>query len=295
MGRLLKLELKKAICSKYFLMGTGLLLLFALLSAWYMTENWMNYNPYLILNGSPYFVDGEYVANPDIALFSFYGAWVGNDKISLAAVVFFKMIPIAAAIPYAWTFCREYKSGYLKNVASRVNKKKYIIAKAIAVFISGALAILIPLVVNVLITSAFIPSIPPYVVDTLYNYITHGSLFADYYFNNPMLFVVLYIIFDAVYGGIFALLSFALSFYIKNVFFALFFPFMTSLVLGYLNSNLWLNLPGRIPRTINPGDFVEIIHLGGYIVWWVVLIVTAVLLVFIALTIWLKGLRNEIF
>ena len=293
MRKLIKMEMKKAICSKFFLMGMGFLLLFALLSAWYMVENWMLYNPDIVLS-ERFYIDGKYVKNPDIALFSFHGAWIGGEILSLASMVFFRLVPIAAAIPYGWTFCRELKSGYMKNVASRVNKKKYIFAKALAVFTSGALAVLIPLIVNVLLVSAFIPYNDPYVTDSAYNYTDYGQLWSDIYFNNQLLFVILHLLLDGLYGGIFALLSFSVSFYIKNVLAAMFFPFIATLVLGYLNSNLWTNLPGRMPRCINPVDFIAPLH-GGITVWWIVLLVTAILLSFIIATIVLKGFKDEVF
>ena len=111
MGKLIKLEMKKAIYSKFFLMGLALLLLFALLSAWYIIECNGNYNPERITS-SLITEDGSFYMNPDISLYGFYHGWIGADVISIAGNVFFKIIPIAAAIPYGWTFCREYKSGY---------------------------------------------------------------------------------------------------------------------------------------------------------------------------------------
>ena len=292
MKKLLKIELKKAICSKFFLLGLSLLMIFAIFSAMYMVENWSAYNPGYI-NERYVNIDGSFKANPDIALFSFYKAWLGADTLSIAAMVFFKIVPIAAAIPYGWTFCREYKSGYLKNIACRTDKKKYILAKSTAVFISGALVVLLPMIINIMVTSALIPAPAPYVSDTYYTYTSFGYMWSDIFFDQPALYVALYVIFDAFYGGIFALLSFAVSFYVKNVFITLFSPFLICLGLGYLNSNIWSNFPMRVERSVCPMDFLPALQ-GGVTVWWIVLIVTAVLLLFIFGTVFIKGYRDEI-
>ncbi|MBE6731810.1 MAG: hypothetical protein E7564_08995 [Ruminococcaceae bacterium] len=293
MSKLIKLEMKKAICSKFFLMGLALLLLFALLSAWYIIECNGNYNPEKITN-SLIMENGSFYMNPDISLYGFYKGWVGADVLSIAGNVFFKIIPIAAAIPYGWTFCREYKSGYLKNIASRVDKKKYIIAKSLAVFTSGALVVLIPLIVNIMLVSSFLPLADSIVDNVIYNYISFGYLWADLFFTHPFTYVILYVMLDVLYGGIFALLSFAISFYVRNVFAALFFPFIATLIMGFIEKNIWTNIPGEIYKVINPVSFLPS-NQNNVIVWWMVLLVTSVLCAFILATIIFKGCRDEIF
>ena len=122
MKKLIKMELKKAICSKLFLLGFLLLLLFAMLSAWFMIENRVSYNPDMILS-EVYYENGKFKTNPDLPLFGFYNSWVGGEVISLAQSLFYNLLPIGAAIPFAWSYHTERKNGYLKNIASRTDKK----------------------------------------------------------------------------------------------------------------------------------------------------------------------------
>ena len=59
--------------------------------------------------------------------------------------------PIFAVLPATILFCDDYNSGYLKNILSRVKKKKYIKESVICSSISGGLAIFIPTCINIII------------------------------------------------------------------------------------------------------------------------------------------------
>lgn len=294
MKNLLKNELRKAIISKYFLLGLALLLLFAMLSGMFMYENRVNYNPNSILKHA---LDesGNYRTNPDLPIFSFYNSWVGGEAITLYQTIFFYLLPVGAAIPFAWSYHTEKKSGYLKNIASRINKKKYFTAKTIAVFISGALVVLIPLVMNILFVSAFVPSTMPFTGYIAYNYIGVSDMFADLYFSNPVLYVALYVLIDTIYGGIFALLSFAVSFYIKNIFVVLFLPFIMVIATGYIRNLAMQKVSGYLFVEFNPVIYLHSIMHGGVRYWWVIFGIAAILLVFSLCTIFIRGFRNEIF
>ncbi len=143
MSNMFKLELKRAICSKTFFFGTALLTIFAVCSALYMIESQGGYNPNYLYEHC--MENGKYIYNPDFPLVSVYTSWVGADRVSLAYSLFYNLLPIGAAIPFAWSYHSEKKCGYLKNIATRINKKYYYISKTIAVFTSGTLAVLIPM------------------------------------------------------------------------------------------------------------------------------------------------------
>ena len=295
MKNIIKLELKKAIISKFFLMGLAILLLFAILSGIYMLENRVSYNPNDITSLEYYFENGKFKTNPDLSLYGFYNSWVGGEALSLFQSLFFNLLPIGAAIPFAWSYHTERKSGYLKNIASRTDKKKYFIAKTIAVFISGALVVLIPLIVNIALVSAFVPSIDPFAGYTFYNYHYVGEMWIEYYFTNPALYVSLYVLFDALYGGIFALLSFATAFYIKNILAVLFLPYCLTMVVGYLQNIIIANGWFDVTYTISPSYYLHSLMYGGSRIEWVIISITLFLLTFSLGSIFVRGFNDEIF
>lgn len=289
-GRVVTIELRKAFVSKKFLLGMALLLIFSILSAVYMIEGRAGYNPRGILESMK---DGEFTRNPTLSLITFYNSWVGGDELSLAAALFYTLLPVGAALPFGWSYYVERKNGYLKNIYSRVSKKTYLTGKAIAVFLSGAAVVSISLVVNILLVLAKIPLITPFVWYNLYNHVYFGSLWSDLYFSAPGLYVLLYALLDVFYGGIFALLSFAVGFYFRNIFAVLFSPFLFMVVISYMERVIQSNITNRVPVEFVPTQFLH--PQGSYfqIMAWTVLLVTALLLAFSLLTIYFRGVRHE--
>lgn len=295
MKNLIKMELKKAIFSKFFLMGLAVLLLFSVMSGIYMVENRVDYNPEIITTDEYYFENGKFVMNPDLPLFGFYNSWVGGEALSLFQVIFYYLLPVGAIIPFAWSYHTERKNGYLKNIASRIDKKKYFIAKAMAVFTSGSLVVLISLIVNIAIVSAFVPAIEPFATYTFYNYIYIGDMWVDYYYSNPALYVALYVMLDTLYGGIFALLSFATAFYVKNIFAVMFLPFISVVAVGYIRDLSITYTTAEVFYEFNPITYLHSLMYGGQREWWVIWGIALILLLFSLCTIFIRGFRDEIF
>ncbi len=295
MRKLLKTELKKAIFSKTFLLGAGLLTLFAVLSALYMIEGTVGYNPDYLYESC--MENGEFTGNPSFPLTSLYSSWLGGDRVSLMYSLFFNLMPVGAAIPFAWSYHCERKCGYLKNIATRINKKYYYISKTVAVFVSGALAVLISYIVNILMVSAFIPYYDPWIGYNFYNLVYFGTLWSDLFFTNPTLHMILYVVLNALYGGIFALLSFAVSFYIRNYVGILIAPFLLMLAAGYAESSIYNNFFKNVfPLTeYVPTYFLHSRSIRYSGTFWSVLLVTIILFAFIFATIYFKGKKNEIY
>lgn len=292
MRKTLKIELKKALCSKYFVLGLCLLMLFAILSAVYMIENRAGYNPDSI---NHYLKDGKLTRNPDLPLFGFYSAWIGGEDLSLAYILFYTLLPVGAALPFGWSYYTERKSGYLKNIASRIDKRTYLFSKAIATFAVGMLVVLLPLLVNVFLVSAFVPTCDPFAGYTFYNHVYFGNLWVDLYFTHPFLHMVLYILLDTLYGGIFALFSLAISFYLKNIFAVVFIPFLLMLVAGYVERIAITGFPDRIPIEFVPTQFLHASAAQAQVMGWAVILVTLLILGFSLLTVGIRGSKDEIF
>lgn len=289
-GNVVGVELKKAFCSKKFLLGMALLLLFSVLSATYMIEGRAGYNPDAIFDGMK---NGKYARNPDLPLFTFYNSWIGGDDLSLAATLFYTLLPIGAALPFGWSYYVEQKNGYLKNIYARVDKKVYLAGKSIAVFLSGAAVVAISLLVNLLLVWAKIPLITPFAGYNLYNHIYFGTLWSDFYFFAPGLYVFLYAMLNVIYGGIFALLSFAVGLYFRNVFAVIFSPFLLMIVASYVEGVLFNNRADFVPTEWVPTLFLHPQGIHFQTMSWVVASVTVLLLAFSLLTIYFRGVHRE--
>lgn len=279
MKEMLKIEWKKAFFSKSFLAGLLLLTIFSFLSAVYMIENWSGYNPEHIYEF--YMQNGEFISNPILPVYSFFNAWLGGDTLSLANTMFFFFLPIGAALPYAWSFYTEQKCGYIKNIVTRTSRKNYYAAKGITVFCSGAAVVFIPYVFNVLLVTAYIPYYEPWAGYNLYNSVNFGTMWSDLFFRNPMLHMILYILLNTLYGGIFALLSFSVSCFIKKMIPIIFTPFLAMLLCGYAETAIYerflnekLMLLELIPTRFLHARATHYLTMG-----WAVVLVTMILLI----------------
>ena len=288
MKKQLKIELKKAIFSPYFLFGLGILILFAVLSAIYIIEKNGGYTEAIK-------ADTAYAYNPDLPLFSFFTSWIGAERMSLSYTLFYNLMPIGAALPFAWSFCNERKSGYIKNIVTRDNKKNYYKAKTFAIFVSGMLAVLIPLVINILIVSAKMPLYKPFAGYNFYNCVYFGDMFAELYYTSPGLHVFMYVALSTLYGGLFAILGAACSFYISNIFSAVLFPFVMMFIFAYTEHAFQgYMFAGDIVELI-PTQFLHASTLYANSSGIVVVAVTIVILTFSFFTIYFKGVKNEIY
>lgn len=64
---------------------------------------------------------------------------------------------------------RRKNSGYMRQMLVRAGEKSYLTAKFLATFIAGGLAMVVPLIINFMLTAMFIPAITPVpTYDTMY-------------------------------------------------------------------------------------------------------------------------------
>ena len=183
---------------------------------------------------------GEVQGNPMITAVSLYCNWLGADVTSFATSAFFFLFPIIAVMPYGWSMAGEIKSGYTKNVISRIPRKVYFFFKYFAAFVSGALAVMIPLLLSFLLMSLVLPALH---MENIYPYgvIGERSMWAELYYSNPFLYSMLYVLLDGVFSGLTACISMVLAFFTRSRVSVVLMPFFLMLLLDYIDTNV---LPG---------------------------------------------------
>lgn len=205
---IVKLEISKAIKNKFFLTTLIIALIFTLLSAWYMIDLYYYTQNAMRIHGI--------TGNPMTPAFSLFNHWVSGESTSFGFTLFFTLLPLLAVLPYGWSYFIEYKSGYLKQVVVRSSKLQYFLAKYIATFMAGGLVVCIPLVINLLVVACFIPAITPSPMYALYYSIAHVSMWSQFFYSQPLFFVILYLMLTFIFGGLFATMSLSISFFCKN-------------------------------------------------------------------------------
>jgi len=153
-----------------------------------------------------------------------YTNWIGSHNMILQQNIFYLIIPFLATLPFAGSFFADIHHGYIKGICTRTKKSHYLLSKYISVFLSGGTAVVIPMLLSLLISSAFLPAMIP---ESSYAYtnIFSSNKWADLLFAHPLLYIFLYTAVVFVFSGLTACMSLAITYFSYKSFLALIFPF----------------------------------------------------------------------
>ena len=167
-----------------------------------------------------------------------YTNWIGSHNIYLQQNIFYMAIPILATLPFGSSFYDDINRGYARNVCVRAKKKYYLVAKYIAVFVSGGCVVAIPMVLSFLISSIFLPTMLPEASYTFTN-IYPAYKWADLFYVQPLLYTSIYIFITFLFSGVTASLSLFITFFLNRKFVTFVFPFFI-----YIFSSFCLEMLG---------------------------------------------------
>lgn len=227
MLKILKCEIKRSFCNRMFLVS---LLISGLIVLWYSVER----IPFAVQWNLSLFDEIIFDNFPETS----YTNWIGSHNIFIQQNILYLIIPILAVLPFGNSFYMDIKQGYIKNICIRTSKSNYLISKYIAVFLSGGCAVLIPMVVSFMLTSAFLPSMLPE-PSYLFTNIFSTYKWADLLFVHPLLYTLLYMGITFLFSGLIACMSLFITYFSSKSFLVLVFPFFI-----YIISSLIFELLG---------------------------------------------------
>ena len=163
-----------------------------------------------------------------------FGRWVGVEGYSLSSSILYFVFPFLICIPYGWSYCVERNSGYEKQVVLRCGKRTYYVAKLIAVFVSGGLTMLIPLVYHFLFLCLVYPLYRPLSVEMVYLGIFPSNLFSLEFYTHPFVYVALMCLLNFLFCGLLACVCLPVTFFVKNRIAVTLVPFAMLLGLRYI-------------------------------------------------------------
>lgn len=226
MKRMIRSECSRAFTSKGFFLSVGIGFVITLV---YFFHYVLPVDLGAMVNGYGGKTDPEY---PGIL----YNLWFGGRYACLEKQLFFLILPLLAALPFADSYFHDLRGGYLYNVCLRTDKKHYFAAKYLAVFLSGGTAVTLPLLANFLLCSMFLPSMKPEVTNA---HILVYSSFPHLFFSYPVLYVLLYLAIIFVFSGLLACFGLYATRHLGYAFLVLLAPFAV-----YLFISSGLNLIG---------------------------------------------------
>lgn len=89
--------------------------------------------------------------------YSLFYSWMGVTNVTRGASFYCIVWPVLAAMAYGWSYNSDRRSGVYDQIVVRSNAKTYYVAKYISVFVSGGLAVSVPLLANLLANALVCP------------------------------------------------------------------------------------------------------------------------------------------
>lgn len=222
------------------------------------------------------------VNNATVMPVSAFQAWIGNG-VTFQYILYIRLVPVLAAIPYGVTYLSDIKSGIVKNYMTRTSKFNYLFAKYTAVFVTGGIAVILPLFINYL---AAISVLPSYVWPIGVYAQGVSSMWSDVFFTNPHIYIMLYMILFFICGGFISTITLIVSNIVSNRFVAVIAPFI---IAEFINAVFRMS-DTKWVRAMAPDKLFSITQVNyeqSYIVVIAVLLVLGIVVYFIG------GLKHE--
>lgn len=166
--------------------------------------------------------------------------WLAGNEFALESFLYFLVLPLVAVLPFGTSYFSDKENGFLKSLYMRVSRKDYLLAKYAAAFVSGGIASVVPLIVNLLCAFILLPNLCPEVVMP-HNGISATNLFYEIYYANPILYIFIFLCIDFVAGGIFACMALACSYLSDYKIIIAICPFFIQLIL-HVGSSMLMKL-----------------------------------------------------
>lgn len=239
MTNMIRIELKRAFVNRSFFVA---FLIGLMICLWHFFE-------YVF----PFVIDSSYLSiEPENSFFPLisFNCRLGGSFVPVQSFLYFLLLPLIATLPFGNSYVTDKKTGYIKNIYTRTKRKNYIIAKYVSVFLSGAAAVVLPLLINFYLTSLVLPSVVP--DSASYSSVVFSySKWSEIFYTHPFVFELLYLFITFVFSGLIASTALIISFFINNKLIVAFAPmilyvFLSSLadISGFQSVDLM--------RTINP-------------------------------------------
>lgn len=196
--------------------------------------------------------------------------------------IFSTIYPFLLVVPFATSVMDDVSKKTCTGIFLRCDRKRYVLAKYVAVFVGNFLVIFIPFLLNLLLCFRFYDSNErsPFGERWLGNidnmlYGTHKGyhslsgkmLFADIFYDKPFLFYFLYLLLFAFVTGMLGVLVMSVSMWMRRYKIFLFLPVYILMRVGSTYTSMSLDRaiinPNRTFINLNLMDYVSPFGVGG--------------------------------
>lgn len=235
---------------------------------------------------------GALYQNPNLSVYSLFNHWLGGSPNGIAALLYYNLLPLCAAIPYAASVFEDKRTGYIRSLVSQYGRKKYFLCRYWMTFFSGAVVIVLPLLVNYLTVACFVPARMPDSTMDIYYQVYWDTLFGKLFYLHPLLYDFLYLMLDGIFAGIWATVPLACSLYFKSKLSVYIVPFIA---LAFLSFAAEQALAYRVWLTVAPVNLIRPISSGNFESGWVLFAEILVLFAASFIAVMWKGCRDDLY
>lgn len=194
--------------------------------------------------------------------------WMLVNSYELASGIFRMVWPLLAALPYAWSWHAEIKSGLLDQQYARADRRACLAAKLLATFYSGAVAVALPALVSLIACACFAPATPVWVSDLIYVGVTSSAPLSQLFYSAPLAFCLVWTLIVGCVAGLWATTVASLAVLMRSFLQAAVASYLVLHVLSFLGSQAHTLLYGVLP------DEIQLSALTGLDVFRVVFVVS---------------------
>lgn len=230
MTNALRTELRKALTNKMLYIAIGIGLVFC---AWDVVENYEKMR--FFDEQLQWIIDSGARLRTGHDGYSLFYLWMGLSPNTRSASMFYLIWPVLAAMAYGWSYINERRSGVYNQIASRTGAKTYYVAKYIAVFVSGGLAVGVPMLLNLLANALVCPYA---VISSSFGIVLNGHFLSELFYTNPWAYGLVWCCMVFLSGGVAACLCFVVGTKLRHGVMVMLTPYAIYVVLNSLISNL---------------------------------------------------------
>lgn len=177
-----------------------------------------------------------------------FALWMPVYNYGIFFGVFTLTWPLLVAAPYAWSWGVERRRGVLQQEALRTSRKRCYRAKATAAFISGALVVLVPYLLNLIICACFAPAAPVWASDQGYIGIFQDAPLSSLFYQHPFVFCLVWSVIASIIAGLWATTVLVFTLFIRRPAEAIIGSYVVLYLLAFISAQVRSAIAGVVGR-----------------------------------------------
>ncbi|MBQ7345414.1 MAG: hypothetical protein IJW45_05055 [Oscillospiraceae bacterium] len=183
--------------------------------------------------------------------YSLFSSWCGIAGGTYGSALFLTVWPVLAAMAYGWSYNDERIAGVYDQIAVRVGPRRYFLAKHTAVFVSGGIAVMVPMLLDLLVMALFYPATDPV-------YLRDCNFLCALNYASPWAFSLARCLIYFLFGGAAACVCHVAGTYLRHGVMVILTPYAILMAIESLTTMLRESIdPVEILYTLSPFQMVR--------------------------------------